>query len=88
MSEIGDSGGIVSESELAALSELLIRYEGGDPLSPEVKTARRRFEDLVNQIYWDRVHPRFGDSITSVAFTYLVAGQCKERLAKQRPSSI
>jgi hypothetical protein len=88
MPETGHSGGLVSESELAVLSELLLRYEGGDPLSPSVKDSKRPFEEMINKIYWDRVYPKFGDTITSLTFTYLVAGQCKARLAQYPPQSI
>jgi hypothetical protein len=60
MHEQTDSGGIISESELAELTELFQLFEGVQaPLAPEPQQAKQQFHDMVVALYAAKVKPKF-----------------------------
>lgn len=81
----GNSGGIVSESELAQLTRLFFSFEGAaDPLSPSCQSAKDGFYLLLRDIYIQRVRPRFTDIDFSI-FASMTRRMCRNRLSKQGP---
>ena|SRR5438876_7620786 len=57
-----DSEGIVSESDLAYLTDLFRRFEGAtDPLSSDCKQAKEVFYYTLRTIYVERMRSKFMD---------------------------
>jgi hypothetical protein len=82
----GNSGGIVSESELAELTKLFIGFEGAtDPLCPECRNAKRAFHLILREIYIQRVRPAFMDIDYSI-FASLTRRICRARVSKEGPA--
>jgi hypothetical protein len=79
------TGGIVSESELATLSDLFQQFEGAtDPLSSHCREAESEFNAVVEKIYTDKVKPAF-PSIPLFQFLSYTRHQCRLRIFKQGP---
>jgi hypothetical protein len=81
MSEQTDSGGVVSEVDLQALTELFRVFEGlQHPLAPGAKEAKQQFHDLALQIYATKVKPNF-QSIEFSDFLTFTRRTCRQRVA-------
>ena len=80
-----DSEGIVSESELALLTDLFRRFEGAtDPFSTDCEDAKWQFYDTLRNIYVEKVRLKFGDIDFSI-FASMTRRMCRERLSRQGP---
>ena len=80
-----DSEGIVSESELAQLTDLFRRFEGAtDPFSTDCEAAKSEFYAILREVYVERVRAKFSDIDFSI-FTSMTRKMCRHRLSRQGP---
>ena len=80
-----DSEGIISEPELAQLTDLFRRFEGAtDPFSNDCRSSKEQFYLLLRMIYVDKVRVKFVEIDFSI-FGSMVRKMCRERLAKSAP---
>jgi len=85
MHEDTGSGGIVSEDDLARLTELFIKFEGAaDPLSNRCQESESEFNSLVEKLYLEKVKPAF-ETITFSKFRSFTRIICRARAFKQGP---
>lgn len=85
MSDNTSSGGIVSEPELALLTELFRRLEGAsDPRSLIQREAEAEFNSIVSKIYQERIEPNF-QSVTFSLFKSAVRRRCRLRANREDP---
>jgi hypothetical protein len=81
MPEQTDSGGIISEAELAQLTELFRLFEGLQaPLAPEPRVAKQKFHDMVIALYAAKVKPAF-QSLSFHDFLTFTRRTCRKRMA-------
>jgi hypothetical protein len=81
MDEHTDSGGIISESELAELTELFQLFEGVQtPLAPEPQAAKKEFHAKVLALYAAKVKPAF-QSLSFRDFLTFTRRTCRKRMA-------
>jgi hypothetical protein len=80
-----DAEGVVSEAELARLSDLFRRFEGADnPLSVSCREAEAEFNSTIEKIYSEKVVPAF-ESITLARFRSYTRNICRLRISRQDP---
>ncbi len=85
MCDQSNSGGIISEEELAGLTSLFIQFEGAsDPLSNQCKEAQFMFNARVEKIFEEKVKPRYA-ALTLSLFRSAVRKECRLRASKQGP---
>src|SRR5438132_10528027 len=85
MGENSPSDWAVSEEELATLTELFVRFEGAsDPRCLPAREAEAQFNALLEQIYVEKVAPRFS-SITRSQFRSYARLQCRLRVRGEGP---
>jgi hypothetical protein len=82
MPESENSGWIVSDEELTALTDLFAQFEGAaDPLSQSCKEAKNAFHDQISALYFERIEPRAEfKEWTSSQFFSVIRNQCRTRL--------
>ncbi len=81
-----NADGLISEAELAGLTELFCKFEGAlDPRSTEVKEAKLAFDQKTSALYQERAFPVHGDGLTSTTFYRLIRVQCRLRASKRPP---
>ena len=80
-----DSEGIVSESDLAYLTDLFRRFEGAtDPLSIRVREIEWEFNSLIETIFLEKVKPHF-ESLTLSQFRSHARNVYRRRIPKESP---
>jgi hypothetical protein len=78
-----NSGGIVSESELAELTKLFLRFEGAaDPFSADCQNSKCAFYLILREIYIQKVRPKFIDIDFSI-FASMTRRMCRDRLSRE-----
>ena len=74
--------GIISRDDLAALAAMFDRYAYAfDPLSVEAREAKSQFEHRVQQLFHERVEPKY-QSVSLGDFRAKVRALCREHLRK------
>ena len=85
MCQDASAGGIVSEDELAQLTDLFRQFEGAaDPRPNRCKELEFEFNALVEKIYEEKVKPAFSE-ITFSLFRSYTRNRCRIRLAREGP---
>jgi hypothetical protein len=85
VSENSDAGQVVSRNDLAKLAELFDNSEHAfDPTSRQAKEAESAFDDLISQIYRDKVEKQFS-SFPYAAFRAKIRSLCRVYIKKNSP---
>ncbi len=81
MHEQTDSGGIISDAEVAELTQLFQAFEGAQsPLAPEPQIAKRQFHAKVMDLYLTKVKTAF-PSLSYTDFLSFTRRTCRKRMA-------
>jgi hypothetical protein len=85
MPEESPTAWIISEDDLKVLTDLFGKFERAfDPRSLECREAESSFNSLIEQLYQQKVVPKFG-SITLASFRSYARQECRLRMVKEAP---
>lgn len=85
MPDDGNPAGLISRDEIAELASLFDRFEFAfDPRSLSAKEAESNFDDAVNQLFTERVLPKY-PRMSYVTFHCKIKSLCRAYLRKNAP---
>ena len=82
MPEDGIPERAITKSELADLADLFDKFEFAfDPLSTSAKEAESKFDDIMREIFEQKVPPAY-PHLSFIAFSFKIRSVCREFLRK------